>query len=106
MERQKHKRFTAKQAALILMQDRSNDDLSEISWRIDDNGSDDVETDSEDNSSENLIDIQLYQIHLWKLTTILATTSFPLIFHLKMREKDVINDATSDIKTVKINFTL
>ena len=31
MERQKHKRFTAKQAALILMQDRSNNDLPEIS---------------------------------------------------------------------------
>ena len=31
MERQKHKRLTAKQAALILMQDRPNNDLSEIS---------------------------------------------------------------------------
>ena len=30
MERRKHKRFISKQAALILMQDRSNDDLADI----------------------------------------------------------------------------
>ena len=87
MKKRSHKRFTAERAALALIQDLFDDALSVLSKNDDNSESDHVESDIDDDASENLLDASAAPNTSLEATNFFTTAPLSLVLSLKMREK-------------------